>query len=540
MVDTIVRQQSTGQQLPAGEPKANFPPKKAGDAKNVLSNWASQFIMVISGFFLPRLINDQLGTAELGVWDLGWSMQAIISMSGLGFGSSANHHVAKLRNKNDWTELNQMLSATATLVLYAACGALMVTSAIVYFLPWWRDVHPGGTLIVSTQYMAIAMGVAAACQMLTMVYGGVLVGSHRFVQLNYVEIVGSFFVVVGVMVSLLAGWGLIAMASFVAARFLLEFFAKRAIARKICPELQIGFRSKDTDRFKEIAAYGLKDFVNSSGMIILNQGVVFMLLRYHMHGEVAVAILSRPRALIRFATRFLMGYARVLVPHAGKLTDDADREKLRQLLIEGTKAGLLLTLPLAAFLFILGRQTLQVWMNDEQFTDHAAVLTVLLIGFTPFFAQRPTWHVLLGAGIHGIASAASFIGAIASIALCYIFLTITDWGLLGAASAMAIPLFVVNGFVLPWVACRKTGMSFIKYWSASGTKPLALVLPFAAVLVAIRAFVGDQPLVAMITGFIVGGLVIGLLYWRFVLPSDFKAKLGRLPILRSIVKGPTT
>ncbi len=539
MADTIARQQPTGQQPPTNNPVSPPASKKPGDTKNVLSNWASQFIMVVSGFVLPRLINDQLGTAELGVWDLGWSMSAIISMSGLGFGSSANHHVAKLRHTSDWSELNRMLSATATLVLYAAIGALVITTGIIYGLPWWMQDDPGTRLVVDAQWMVAAMGIAAVCQMLTMVYGGVLVGNHRFVQLNYVEVGGSFFVVAGVMIALFAGWGLKAMAAFVAARFLIELFAKRAIARHLSPDLKLSFRWSDTERFREIAAYGLKDFVNSSGMIILNQGVVMMLLRYHMHGEVAVAILSRPRALIRFATRFLMGYARVLVPHAGKLTKDADREKLRQLLVEGTRAGLLLTLPLAAFLFILGRQTLQVWMNDKQFTEHAAVLTVLLIGFTPFFAQRPTWHVLLGAGIHGVASAASFIGAIASIILCYIFLTRTDWGLLGAAASMAIPLLVVNGFVLPWVACRKTDMSFVKYWSDSGAKPLALVLPFAAVLILIRFILGDQPLVAMITGCVVGGLVIGLLYWRFVLPDDFKSRLARLPLLRNIVKRPT-
>ncbi len=538
MAETVAQQPTTGQQPPADAPNPTPAPKKPGDVKNVISNWASQFIMVISGFVLPRLINDRLGTAELGVWDLGWSMQAIISMSGLGFGSSANHHVAKLRKINDWDELNRMLSATATLVFYAAIGALAVTMLILYGLPWWMKEESGAALVIDAQWMVAAMGIGTICQMLTMVYGGVLVGSHRFVLLNYVEVVGSFFVVGGVFVALLAGWGLKAMAAFVAGRFLLELLAKRAIAKRISPELRLRFRWADTGRFREIAAYGLKDFFNSAGMIILNQGVVMMLLRYHMHGEVAVAILSRPRALIRFATRFLMGYARVLVPHAGKLTEDADREKLRNLLVEGTRAGLLLTLPLAAFLFILGEQVLQVWMRDAQFSDHANVLTVLLIGFTPFFAQRPTWHVLLGAGIHGVASAASFIGALASIALCYVFLNHTDWGILGAAAAMTIPLVVVNGLVLPQVACKKTGMSIFDYWTQSAAKPITLVLPFAAVLIVIRVFVGEQPLVAMISGCVVGGLVIGLIYWRFVLPSDFKSKLARLPLIRTIIRSP--
>ena len=100
---------------------------KTGVARSVMANWVGQVVTVVSGFVLPRILNDSLGQAELGVWDFGWTARSVISTSALGMGSCSNHYAARFRASGEWDRLNRTLSATLALVIYTSWLALLIT-----------------------------------------------------------------------------------------------------------------------------------------------------------------------------------------------------------------------------------------------------------------------------------------------------------------------------------------------------------------------------------------------------------------------------
>ena len=37
--------------------------------QNVLAGWIVEFVVIVSGFITPRIIDAKLGQAQLGIWD---------------------------------------------------------------------------------------------------------------------------------------------------------------------------------------------------------------------------------------------------------------------------------------------------------------------------------------------------------------------------------------------------------------------------------------------------------------------------------------
>src|SRR5262249_42866693 len=144
-------------------------------------------------------------------------------------------------------------------------------------------------------------------------------------------------------------------------------------------------------------------------------------------GPAALALYSRPRALILITTRFVMGFARVLVPAAAAFHDERDHRGLRHLLVGSTRYAMFLTLPPALVLLILGRAIVGVWMGDPVYGDNN-VLLILVLGYLPLFAQQATYHILLGLASHGLAGAASMIGSVLAAGLSILFVGVLGWG----------------------------------------------------------------------------------------------------------------
>src|SRR5207244_12931964 len=166
-----------------------------------------------------------------------------------------------------------------------------------------------------------------------------------------------------------------------------------------------------------------------------------------------LALYSRPRALILMTTRFVMGFARVLVPTASAFYDQHAPKALGELLIRSTRYGLFLALPPALGMLILGGAIMRVWMGYRNYAGNN-VLLILVIGYLPLFAQQPTYHILLGLASHGLAGMASLIGSILGAVMSILFVGVFRWGIDGAALATAIPVLLVNLFVLPYAGCR--------------------------------------------------------------------------------------
>src|SRR5262245_46687023 len=93
---------------------------------NVLASWGGQFIFIIAGFVMPRMIDRHLGQSLLGVWDFCWSLVGYFSMVHVGVIASISRFVAMHRANDDQLGINRSVSSvTCLLLLMAAMIALL-------------------------------------------------------------------------------------------------------------------------------------------------------------------------------------------------------------------------------------------------------------------------------------------------------------------------------------------------------------------------------------------------------------------------------
>lgn len=488
--------------------------------RNVLANWFGQFVVIISGFVIPRLINDHIGQERLGVWDFGWSLVSYFGLLTAGIGSAVSRHVAYHRATGDREALNQcasscmglftisaLLAAAITLGLWASLSRILPES----FAPYLNEAH----------YIVGFFGLATALSMPTMVYHGVITGYQRYDWTVYAE-AGSFFLLfLGILIALLAGLGLRTMAVLIFGAKILEMATKIVMAYRLCPELRISSRYVTRHSLAEQLAFGSKFYLSQLGKVFLYQGNG-MLLVYFL-GPASLAVYSRSMALVTHANKFLFEYGRVLIPTASSAQASNQDESLSNLVLEGARYSLLLSLPIVLVLTIYGGSLMRIWMGPAFTGD--PLLEILAVGHLVALAQTSTFCILVGMNRHGIPAMATIGAAAASLLGSYVLLRVFHTGLLSVAICMAICITLANLIFVPVVVTKACNLTLLRYFGRSVPQAVLACIPFTACLLAARYFLAPSDHRVVLIGLGAGGLILALTYWKIALPESMKTRI---------------
>ncbi|MCH8851496.1 MAG: oligosaccharide flippase family protein [Planctomycetes bacterium] len=491
--------------------------------RNVLSNWAGHFVFMLAGFVLPRVIGDRAGAETLGLWDFGWSLVSYTVFLSMDIGGAVNRYVARYRALADWDSLNVAVNSCLAILsvafVLALAAALCFAALVPVLLP-----SMAAAALTEARWMVLILGINAAIQLPLSILNGVISGCERFDLKNAVRIGVHVAQVTGMIVVLLLGYRLVALAGLVLAGTLVREGLNYVVAKRVCPQFRIAPRLSSWPVAREMLSFGGKSALQSvsrSGMYHTSG----ILVAYFL-GPAALAVYARQRALVLHASRFLSQYAHVFIPASSALHAAGDESELRALFLKSTKYALYIALPIVALLVIMGGPLVRLWMGPDY--QAPLVLAVLAIGHLVPLAQRPAFCILIGMDRHGIPALAEALAAAASIGLGILFIGVFAWGLLGAALAIALPMTVGAGVAVLVSACRVFKVPIVGYARRIVPGPVAAVVPFALVLAAARWLCEDAPLVGLAIGPAGGGLLLAGVYWRWVLPESLKRRIRRL------------
>lgn len=487
--------------------------------RNVVANWVGHFVAIISGFILPRLINNNLGDVRLGLWDFGWSIVAYMSLLTAGITSSTNRYTARYRATNDWENLNRVVGACLLIFLITATMATMLTLGLVAImhtlLSESLQVH-----LNEARVLLLLLGLTAAVQMPFSVPGGVITGSQRYDLVNLVEGSSHFVTIVGIAVALLSGAGLWVLGAIVLASETLSGVAKCFIARRVCPQLVLSPRRATWSAVKEVTVFGWKLFLERVSRIVLYQTNSLLIMFYL--GPASLAVYSRSTALVLHAHKLLFHFGRVFTPVASGMQARGDERELADLFRTSGQRALLVSLPIVIVLVLIGDTVLEVWMGP----GFAAmwVLPILAIGHLCAMMHTPAYCILLGVNHHGLVGVASLVLALVGVGVSAVLIVICDFGILGAAIGVAVSMTLLNLFVVPVIAVRYVNMSLWQYVRDTVSVPVLACLPLVGALLLIRWFVDATAPVMLLTAVAVGAPALLLPYY-FVVPRSLRNRL---------------
>lgn len=499
----------------------NPPRRPVSLAGAVGANWLGYLVFAVSGFLLPRLIGDSIGQERLGIWDFAWASVGFTQWLTLGVASVISRDVARFRASDNWAALSQSVSATLAVLSLAFGGGLVLIGAFVFLTPSLLPPETDSAVIFEARCVVAILGVNAAAALPLGLFRGILSGLERW-DLKNLTRSGPHLVAVAIIVLLLlAGHGLVALAWAMLASDVAGHLWSYRFVKRLCPELKISPRLITRHDLREVLSFGGRTYLQGIARGTLYQ--VNGLIVAAWMGPAALAVYARQRNLVIFAQRLTNQYGNVFTPASAALAARGDQVKLRELALKSARYGMCLALPMVVVLAIAGGPLVRLWMGHAY--EAPLVLAVLAIGHLLSFAHRGSYRILVGIGRHGWAGMAEFCSAVLATGAAYLLVGPLHGGLLGASVAVAVAVTVGGGLMPAVLLCRALQIRLASFLWKTTWAPLLGVLPLAAALIVGQVLFADQPMISLAVGLGVGGASLAAVYWRWILPPSFKKRL---------------
>lgn len=489
-------------------------------AHNVATSWAGYLVFVAAGFVLPRLIDDRLGQASLGVWDFAWCLIAYFGLVQAGIGSSVNRYMAKYLAVGDTQAIRSLVSTVSCFQLCAATIVAILAIVAGYGASFFFSKQLG-SLTSEARYVILFVGLGLAVQMAFNVFVGVVTGCHRWDIHNGVSSAGYAVTVITTILVLILGGGLTSVAFVNLCGTLLTEIARAVAAFRIYPELRFRLADVQLSVLKRQLTYGGKAVGPRIAELIIN-GATNVLIIWAL-GPAGLALFSRPKALMRHVKTFVAKFGFVLTPTASSLQSTCGGEELSKFFINSSRYGMYISLPMIIGVAIMGGPLLYIWMGPTY--ANGLLAAAVALGSLPVIIQEPIFSFLSGINAHGRAGLAMLIGSVGSAICVAVALGVFHCGLTGAAIASAIPLMISNVGYVPWRACKNLNIAFSHFVKGACFGPIAATAPFAVCLLAGRFLFSDHPPLALLVGGLSGAAALVVTYWRWVIPLKIRNKL---------------
>lgn len=370
----------------------------------------------------------------------------------LGYAAAMERFVAHYRTRRDAAAINEI--ASTLVFVFAVFGLTGVTVVAIgaWHLDYWFNLTPtqartGGIvlLFVAGQF---AFGLPFA------IFGAVVNGFQRTI-LN--SVVGTAVALAVAMVNVavvLAGGGLIALVGLMTATRMLGYIAYRSNAYRVFPLLQIRPSLFRLARLREVTGFGAFMLIQDVSNRMNYATDPMVIAAFLSTGAVAVwAVAQRLADVVMQLTNQLNDS---LFPIVVDCDSGQRDERLRDVLVQGTRISLATSVPLAGTLALLAGPVVVAW-TGAAFSSSAIIVQILALCVVVRVGSATAGMVLRGAGHHRLLAVSNMAAAVANIALS--ILLIPTRGLPGVAFATLLVVTIRAVMVLIPVACARVRLS---------------------------------------------------------------------------------
>lgn len=490
---------------------------------NVLWSWGGYLVVIAAGFIMPRLIDHHLGQLSLGIWDFCWSIVSYLGFSGLGIGSSVNRYVAKYRASNNIDSLCKAVSSVLYIQLAIATFVVLLTAALTWYLPCYFSNRLGNE-IRTAQWVVASLGLSVAFQMAVDTSRGVITGCHRWDIHNGIDAIYNAIILAGMVTALLLGKGLRTLGlAYLCSTIIVESL-RLLMAYRICPELKIRLSLISWCVAKEMILFGWKTVVASLFPLIIVQTTNIFLVG--ALGPAALAVFSRPMALVRHVETILNKFAFITTPTAGALQEGGKKAELNRFLLDTARYGVAIVFPITIFLILFSDIILTIWMGPKY--ANGWVLTIFAIGYFLPTSQSSVMKILMGMNLHGRIGLVSLLVSLITFSFGTIVINAVGWSLVHGALLIVIPLTLGNGIIVPIYACRQFQIPIMKYIRHIFVAPFVCAIALGLILFLGRILFPDNVFISVCFGLSVGGLFTCGFYWRYIFTESIRTKISHI------------
>jgi len=485
-----------------------------------LSNWFATAATLAVGFFLAPFIVHRLGNAAYGVWVLAVSSVGYLNLLDLGMRSSVLRFISKGHATQDHQGASEAISAALWVRLQIGALVLILSGGLAAVFPYLFKVP--ASFVLDAREAIMVIGVSTSVFMSVGVLGGVLSGLNRYDLQSYITLTQLAVRVIGVVTVLLAGYGIVAIAlcellAAVVSNALLAFFARR-----VYPELVIRLAKPKWEVLKRIWSYSIYAF-----LLIVSGQLIYQtdnLVVGAFVSATAVTFYSIGNSLCRYTQQIIGAMTITFTPAASTYDAAGATANLRALYLNGTRATMVLSLPIVITLIIRGGTFIGVWMGPQYSASSGLVLIILATALLFSLPNATAVSIAWGVEKHKTIAMWSIGEAVANLTLSVILARM--YGLYGVAIGTLVPSLFVQLVLWPRYVSKLVDVSWLQVFRDVWGPVFLAVIPFAAASYAVdRIFpVHHLPMFLVQTSllFSLFALTVGAVFWdnvkRQILP----------------------
>ncbi|HEV2117522.1 MAG TPA: flippase [Terriglobales bacterium] len=443
-------------------------------ARNVLFNWLALGVGMLVNFFVAPYVVHHLGSMLYGVWVLAISLSSYMNLLDVGLRGAVMRYVSVGYTQGHHQESNETVSGAMWLRVWLS-GAVILTS-IGFAAGFHRLFHVAPEAEASARLVILLTAAAIAINLSFGVFAGVLAALHRFDWLSGITMAQTTFRAVGMVVLLSRGHGIIALAIWEVCTALLTRSLQVITAFRIYPQLRLLLRTPSRETLRKLWSYSVYTF-------IINVAVQ---IAYYTDNVVVGAFLSTTAVTFYAIGGSLLAYARQAVnamtqtftPLASSYEAEGRMDSLRRLLIHGTRAALVVSLPIELALFFRGHTFIRLWMGEQFAHPSGTVLQILLISLIFTSANTTSYGIVTGIAKHQRVAYWGIVEAALNLALSIVLVRYI--GIYGVAWGTTLPNLFVEVVLWPPYVCRLVQMPLRHYLWQTWLRTGLASLPFAA------------------------------------------------------------
>jgi O-antigen/teichoic acid export membrane protein len=415
------------------------------------ARWITIAVELMLGLVMLPFNTRYLGAEDYGLWMLAASIVAYFPVLDLGYAGAMDRFIAHYRAKRDARAINEI--ASTLFVVFAAIGVVAMFAVVVVALNAGRLFSLAPDQLHPARVVMLLIGVQFAVGLPFAAYGGVVNGFQRTYRNAIVGTVVALAVASVNVAVLVAGGGLIELVAATTATRMLGYIAYRLNGYRVFPLLTVRPSLFSRARLREVTGFSVYILIQN-GSNKINYATDPVLIGAFV-STAAVAVWTVAQRLADMVMRVTNQLNDVLFPVVVECDSTKRNDRMREVLLQGTKISLGLALPAAGTLALLAEPVIVAW-TGRQFIESVVLVQILVVVVLVRVGTATAATVLKGGGHHRLLAWSNSAAAAANIVLSVILLQI--YGLPGVAVATLIPILIRSVTVVVPVACARVGV----------------------------------------------------------------------------------
>jgi O-antigen/teichoic acid export membrane protein len=439
---------------------------------NAMVNWLGFAVQMLVAFYLSPILVQSLGGERYGIWSLVESILAYLVLLDFGVGSSVVRYIARFEATHDHDQVNRVFNTSFCIFTLAGAAALLLAAAIAYLgLPFFTKIPPA--MGPEARWLLILLGLNLGLGLPLKVFSCLLDGLGRYPAQIGIKTVGLIVRTALLLVVAASGGGLVPLALVITTCNILEYATMGLIAWRYFPQLRFSVALIDRSTLKLIRGYSVHAFVAMIAGRISFQTDAIVIGAFLMPEQITLFVIAA--RLVEYAKESFRAVTTGFMPAVSVLEAQGDDTGIRRMLVDGTRFGLWVVLPLQVGLMLLGKAFLSLWMKRVPEIAELSYPTLLILA-TPLALALPqvvAARILYGTGRLRWFARAVMIEAVANLLLSLIL--VQSYGIEGVALGTAIPNLLGNAALIVYI-CWTLDIPLASYLRKAFLLPSAVVL----------------------------------------------------------------